>query len=78
MSDQKKTRTVRPVAERIQEYENTIKFHEDAISKLRAKIEKLQNPTPRRGRVGMATVLKKAKEAGISPDQLLQMIQEKE
>ncbi len=61
--------------ERIAEVEKSIAWHEHHLAALKEKLDKLQNPPPPvRGKVGMATVVRKAKEQGISAKQLLEMM----
>ncbi len=62
--------------ERIAEVERSIAWHEHHLAALKEKLDKLQNPPPpARGKVGMATVVRKAKEQGISAKQLLEMME---
>lgn len=68
----KKTRTRE---ERIAEVEKSIAWHEDHLVVLRKKLDLLKNPPPpAQGKVGMATVVRKAKEQGITAKQLLEMM----
>ena len=68
----KKTRTRE---ERIAEVEKSIAWHEDHLVTLRKKLDLLKNPPPpAQGKVGMATVVRKAKEQGITAKQLLEMM----
>ena len=68
-----KTRRTRE--ERIHDVEEKIEWHENHIKNLKEKLEILKNPpAPKRGKVGMATVVRKAKENGISANQLLEMM----
>ena len=61
--------------ERIRDVEEKIEWHESHIKNLKEKIEILKNPpAPKRGKIGMATVVRKAKEHGISANQLLEMM----
>lgn len=69
-------RKARTHEERIAEIEKSIAWHEHHITALKEKLEKMQNPQPRaRGKVGMATVVRKAKEQGVSATQLLEMME---
>lgn len=62
--------------ERIAEVEKSIAWHEHHLAVLKEKLDKLQNPpSPIRRKVGMATVVRKAKEQGIDAKQLLEMIE---
>lgn len=62
--------------EKITEVEKSIAWHEHHLVILREKLERLQNPPPpARGKVGMATVVRKAKEQGISAKQLLEIVE---
>lgn len=68
----KKTRTRE---ERIAEVEKSIAWHEEHLVALRKKLDLLKNPPPpAQGKVGMATVVRKAKEQGITAKQLLEMM----
>ena len=61
--------------ERIRDVEEKIEWHENHIKNLKEKLEILKNPpAPKRGKIGMATVVRKAKENGISANQLLEMM----
>lgn len=68
----KKTRTRE---ERIAEVEKSIAWHKAHIEALEKKLDLLKNPPPpAQGKIGMATVVRKAKEQGITAKQLLEMM----
>lgn len=61
--------------EKMAEIQKSIDWHKSHIGTLEKKLELLKNPPQRaKGKVGMATVVKKAKEQGVSAKQLLEMI----
>ena len=73
---EKKSRNVRPVEERIAVIDRAIAKHQANIEALEAKKKKLMSPAKRGGgRIGMSTVVKKAKELGLTPAQLLEKLE---
>lgn len=61
--------------ERISDVKEKITWHEQHIQTLKEKLDKLENPPAvKKGKVGMATVVRKAKEQGISAKKLLEMM----
>lgn len=73
MSDRKE-RVVRSKEERLQEIEAKIKKHEADIEQLKLKKERILNPSPRKGRTGMKTIIDKAKEQGLTPEQIAEKL----
>lgn len=72
---EKRTRVMRPAEERIKEIDAAIAKHEANIAALKAKRERILNPKPRSGgKVGISTVIKKAKELGLSPEEMLEKL----
>lgn len=72
---EKRTRVIRPIEERIAVIDKAIAKHQANIVALEAKKKKLQFPSKRRGgKIGMATVIKKAKELGLTPEQILEKL----
>lgn len=70
-----KTRVIRPAEERLKEIDAAIAKHEANIATLKAKRERILNPKPRSGgKVGIATVIKKAKELGMTPEQMMEKL----
>lgn len=67
-------RKIRSKEERIAEVEAKIKKHEADIKKLKEKKEKILNPAPRKGRTGMKTIIDKAKEQGMSAEEIAQKL----
>lgn len=65
-------RTVRTKEERIAALNEKIAFHEKHIAILKKKVEELENPS--NAKVNMRTIAKTAKEKGITPQQLMDMI----
>ena len=66
------TRKIRPAEERIAELERKIETLKGQIAKHEAKIEAIRNPKPRTGRRRSAikAVLEKAKESGMTPEEI--------
>lgn len=68
-------RVRRSVEDRVAELDRKIAKYEDLVAKLKAKKEAALNPSkPKATRVGMATVMRKAKEQGVSAQKLLEML----
>lgn len=66
----------RPLDERVAEIDAKIVKYEDLVIRLKEKREKLLTQKPKhRGKVGMATAIKKAKEYDITPQQLIELIE---
>lgn len=68
-------RVMRSKEERIAELDKKIAFHKEKVTMLEAKKEAILNPKPRGGRKkGMNTVLSKAKEMGMTPDEIAEKL----
>lgn len=67
-------RTIRPAEVRVAEIDKKIAKYETTIAKLRKNRERILNPVAKKTRVGMSTAIRSAKEAGITPEELLDMI----
>lgn len=67
-------RTVRPAEVRVAEIDKKIAKYEMAIAKLQKNRERILHPVTKRTRVGMSTAVRTAKAAGITPEELLEMI----
>ena len=65
----KRTRTTKTTEEKITELEAKIAYHTEAINALRAKIDELNTP-----KMTMKDVTAKAKECGISADELMKLV----
>lgn len=65
----KRTRTTKTAEEKIAELEAKIAYHTEAISTLKAKIDELNTP-----KMTMKDVTAKAKECGISADELMKLV----
>ena len=63
-------RNYRSKEERIAEIEQKIETHRANIAVLEGKKAAILNPAPRRKRVGVGTVLKAAKESGMTPEEI--------
>ncbi|HIS68774.1 MAG TPA: hypothetical protein IAA58_05340 [Candidatus Gallacutalibacter stercoravium] len=67
-------RKYRTAEERIAEIEKKIDYHQNAIAKLEKKKEFILAPKKRRGRVGLASVIKAAKENGMSVQEVAEKL----
>ena len=65
----KRTRTFKTNEEKIAELEAKIAYHTDIINNLKAKIDELNTP-----KATMKDVTAKAKECGISADELMKLV----
>ena len=73
-STDKKPRVRRSAEERIAELEKKIEIKKGEIAKLELKIEAIKNPKPRAVRTSMKSVLDKAKEAGLTPEEIAEKL----
>lgn len=60
--------------ERIAEIDKKIVYYKDLISKMEQKKEAILNPKPRKGRIGVSSVVKLAKEKGMSVDEMMKKL----
>lgn len=68
-------RVMRSKEERIAEIDKKIAFHKEKVTMLEAKKESILNPKPRGGRKkGMNTVLSKAKDLGMTPEEIAEKL----
>lgn len=67
-------RTHRSKEERLAEIEKKITYHKAAITALEAKRDSILNPPKRKTRVGVGSVLKRAKEAGMTPQEMAEKL----
>lgn len=67
--------TRRTTEERIKKLDSTISRHYANIKTLEEQKHRLLNPAPRgSNRIGLSTVLKKAKELGMTPKEMLEKL----
>jgi hypothetical protein len=69
---EKKAIVFRTIEEREAELDKKIKYHEDMISVLNAKKEKLR--APRKARVSFQTVINELKASGKTPAEILELL----
>lgn len=67
-------RKIRSAEERIAELDSKISFHKNAIEKLEKRKEDIRNPKKRRGRVGVLSIVKAAKESGMTVEEMAEKL----
>lgn len=67
-------RIYRTKEERAAELDTKIEYHKKAIASLEAKKEAILSPKVRKGRVGISSVVRLAKEKGLSPEDMLKKL----
>lgn len=74
MAETTNRRKRRSVEERVAEVEQKIAYHEEHLKVLNQKKQDLLNPTKKTRKASMKQVTEKIKESGLSPDELLALI----
>lgn len=67
-------RTNRTAEERIAEIDRKIEKHKSDIASLEAKKDAILNPKPRKAKMTTSAVIKIAKEAGLTPEEMLERL----
>lgn len=67
-------RIIRSKEERLNEIDAKIKKHEADIEKLKLKRDNILNPKPRKSRTGMKTIIDKAKEQGMTAEEIAEKL----
>ena len=69
---QKPSRTVEA---RMEEIDRKIAYHTESIKKLEvAKANLLAPPKPKKSKIGIKSVIEKAKESGLTPEEMLEKL----
>lgn len=63
-------RVVRSKDQIVEELESKISYHKDCIKKLESKKNNVLNSKPRKKRVGLNSIISKAKESGLSAEEI--------
>ena len=67
-------RTYRTKEERIADLDAKIEYHKKAIASLEDKKKAILTPKTRKGRVGMSSVVRLAKEKGLSAEEIIEKL----
>ncbi len=71
---EKTKRTYRTKEERAADLDAKIEYHKKAIASLEAKKEAILSSKVRKGRLGMSSVIRLAKEKGLTPEEMLKKL----